>query len=181
MAKNKKNVEYYLSLDYDVRIIRIEDGDEFGYKAYASELDDSAFYGVGKTKTEAVQSFEDVLEELIPYYWENDIPIPEPKRQSEDMPSGRFVVRTSPATHKRMIDMARENNQSLNSLFNALLEQYTTAEAIVRDSTSRITATVKAGIKSQVEEWTRDWNLHTVSPYQASEDEEHAEAANQAA
>jgi len=80
---SKKDLKYYLGLDYDVKVIRIEDEGEFEYKAFAKELDDIAFYGVGDTKAEAIESFEDVRAELFDYYYENDIPIPEPVREKE--------------------------------------------------------------------------------------------------
>ncbi|MEW6412076.1 MAG: toxin-antitoxin system HicB family antitoxin [Candidatus Zixiibacteriota bacterium] len=124
MVTQNKDLEYYLKLDYDVLVARVEDDGEVMYRAYCRELDQVAFYGVGATKKEALESFELVRRELVPYYFENKIPIPEPEREDVAMPSGRFVFRTSPATHLQLIKLAKKNNQSLNSFVNAVMERF---------------------------------------------------------
>jgi len=136
---SKKDLKYYLGLDYDVKVIRIEDEGEFEYKAFAKELDDIAFYGVGDTKAEAIESFEDVRAELFEYYYENDIPIPEPVREKEEiLPSGKFIIRTSPKTHAELIKLAGNNNQSLNSFINSIFEQFCTAQNFLSIATDKL-------------------------------------------
>jgi len=120
-------LEYYLRLDYDVRIKRVEDDGDFIYMATALELDEAAIYGVGTTKPDALQSFEGLKNEMFEYYYENNIPIPEPRRESVVQRSGKFMVRTSPATHNHLYELAQSNNQSLNALVNCIFERYTTA------------------------------------------------------
>lgn len=134
--KRRKDLNYYIGLDYDVKVVRVEDEDEVAYKAYAAELDPNAFYGVGSTKSEALESFEETRKQLIPIFLEDGIPIPEPEREPDDMPSGRFVVRTSPSTHRKLVRLSKKHNQSLNSFINAILEQYTTLDAVIAKATA---------------------------------------------
>lgn len=131
---SKKKLEYYLNLDYDIKVDRIEDEDGFEYKAYSNELDKLAFYGVGDTKAEAIESFEEVREELFEYYFENGIPIPEPVRKKDEiLPSGKFIIRTSPKTHAELIKLAEKNNKSLNQYINTLFDRFNTTELILEN------------------------------------------------
>lgn len=127
----EKDMEYYLNLDYDLIIVRVEDDGEFAYKAYSRDLDDYAFYGVGKTKEEALLSFEETKRELFQYYLENDLPIPEPTREPDSLPSGRFIVRTSPINHARLIDLSKRHSQSLNQYMNSLFDSQITSTMII--------------------------------------------------
>jgi len=127
---NPRSLDHYLSLQYDLIVAHLGDG-EMAFKAYAKELDQDAFYGLGSTREEAIESFEEVRSELIPYYFENDIPIPKPESKEENLPSGKFLVRTSPYTHKHLIDLALDQGMSLNATVNKVLGEYTTSAALV--------------------------------------------------
>ena len=122
-----KDLQYYLGLKYDVIVREVEDEGGIDYKAFTRELSPDAFYGIGSTPAEAVESFNEVKEELFPYYLENDLAIPEPEPEPELLPSGRFVIRTSPKTHQALIRLADRNQQSLNAYVNSIFERVATA------------------------------------------------------
>jgi predicted HicB family RNase H-like nuclease len=127
VARNK-DLQYYLGLNYDVIVRRYEDEGQIMYTAFTSELDRNAFYGVGDTPKEAIDSLEKVKEELFEYYLEEGYGIPEPEHEYESLPSGKFIVRTSPKVHRDLISMAKKNKQSLNSYINYIFAEYITLE-----------------------------------------------------
>ncbi len=120
MAKIK-DLQYYLSLNYEVRIKKIEDDGKFHYKATINELDDNVFYGVGETPQESLDSLSDVKEEMFAYYLEKGLNIAEPEPEEEVLPSGKFMVRIPPKLHANLIKKAKSQKQSLNAYINHIL------------------------------------------------------------
>ncbi|SYZ72349.1 hypothetical protein TRIP_C20464 [Candidatus Zixiibacteriota bacterium] len=120
----KKSLDYYLNLDYDLTVIRLEDEGEHIYKAYARELGEYAIYGTGNSKMAAIESFEASRTEMFKYYYENNIAIHEPQRQDEEKYSGKFIVRTTPDIHRILTETAAHDNISLNQLINNVLHTY---------------------------------------------------------
>lgn len=133
-----KDLDYYQSLDYDICVIRIEDGDEFAYKAYSKDLDPLNFYGVGDTKKDAIESFEHVKQQLFEHYYKNDIPILEPTREETDLPSGKFLVRTSPSLHAKLVRLAAKSNQSLNQYVNGLFTAVCSIEVLLERADNKM-------------------------------------------
>lgn len=152
---NPRSLDHYLSLQYDLIVAHLGDG-EIAFKAYAKELDRDAFYGLGSTREAAIESFEEVRLELIPYYFENDIPIPEPESKEVNLPSGKFLVRTSPYTHKHLIDLALDHGMSLNATVNKILGEYTTAVALV----DRLEGDIRESICNQLKQMESFWEQH---------------------
>lgn len=128
---NGKPLEYYLGLNYDVVLRKIEGYEEPMYRATIKELDPGTFYGTGDTPEEAIAHLNEVKNELFPYYLERGLDIPEPEREDDDLPSGKFVVRIPPALHMRLLRQAKRNGQSLNSLVSAIFERYSTTEELL--------------------------------------------------
>jgi len=77
----EKDLKYYLGLNYDIIIRRVSSDGVEDYMAFTKELDRLAFYGLGDTPGEAYQSLREVIEELFPYYLEQGLDIPEPKKE----------------------------------------------------------------------------------------------------
>lgn len=126
-----KDLEYYLNLDYDVSITRVETEGEISYVATARELDPLTFYGTGVTKSEALLSFEQSRHDLFPYYCENSLNIPVPTRVPTDMPSGRFLLRIDPVIHFKLTNLAKNSKKSLNSYIDQVLIEHVTSISIL--------------------------------------------------
>lgn len=151
MARNK-DLQYYLGLNYDVIVKKHEDEGEIMYAAFTRELDKNTFYGVGNTPQEAIESLENVKRELFPYYMGKGFEIAEPENKEEGLPSGKFIVRTSPQIHGHLLKMAKKHRQSLNSYINFLLSQSLTMDW-VQDS-------IKLAIRSTTREEV--WETETM-------------------
>jgi len=119
-----KDLEYYMELPYPIHIETTYDEDEKEkvYYAYIAELGKLSCYGRGNTIEEALKSLEDEKSEVIKYYLEKGIPIPEPELEKE-LPSGNFVVRTTPLLHMQLAEQAKQAGVSLNLFVNNLLAQ----------------------------------------------------------
>lgn len=128
-----KDLQYYLGLKYDVIVREVEDEGGTDYKAFTKELNPNAFYGIGVTPAEAIESFNEVKEELLPHYLENGLEIPEPQPLDETMPSGKFILRIPPGLHKKLIARAQRNKQSLNAYVCSTLEKATSFRDVVAE------------------------------------------------
>jgi len=119
-----KDLQYYLGLRYDVIVREVEDEGGTDYKVFTRELNPDAFYGIGATPAEAIESFNEVKEELFPYYLENGLVIPEPEPFDEGLPSGKFILRISRRTHQALLRLASTEGRSLNSVIAEVLGQH---------------------------------------------------------
>ncbi|MCX6827704.1 MAG: toxin-antitoxin system HicB family antitoxin [candidate division Zixibacteria bacterium] len=126
-----KDLNYYLDLDYDVNISRLEEDEEVLYKAYSRDLDAFVFYGSGDTKAEALESFEQTKRELFKAYLDEGREIPEPTRENNNLPSGKFLLRIDPRIHYKLIGMARVADKSLNSFIDQILIAHVTGQDIL--------------------------------------------------
>ena len=122
-----KGLDYYLSLNYELILRRIDSDDGSFYEARISELDPLTFYGTGGTVQKAIADLEEVKCDMFQYYLDHDIEITEPTPSEEELPSGRLLLRLSPQLHYRLMDQAKRSKQSLNSYLTGILQgQYST-------------------------------------------------------
>lgn len=129
---NEKNLQYYLGLQYDVIVRKIEDEGDTDYKVFTKELNPDAFYGIGATPEEAIESFNEVKEELFPYYLEKGLAIPEPEPMERDLPSGKLLLRMSRRTHQDLLKLAGVEGRSLNSVIAEILGQHCAGYGILK-------------------------------------------------
>lgn len=134
----KNSIEYYLALDYDIKVVAVIDDDEREYKAFSEDLGEYAIYGIGKTKVEAIENFEIMKKEMLEYYIENNIQIPEPVKRSEVFYSGKFVLRTTPFIHEKLVKLADSEDVSLNQFINNILNSYITTQNILSMARSQL-------------------------------------------
>lgn len=74
----KKDLNYYMSLNYDVEIIEISKKSGGGWMARIPLLGKHCCLGDGKTKEEALKNLEDIKKDLFSTYLRVGINIPEP-------------------------------------------------------------------------------------------------------
>lgn len=117
----KKDLNYYMNLDYPMEIVRIPDDEGGGFAATIPQLGRNAFVGDGETVDEAIKNLEQIKLELFEDYYKKEIPIPEPKQEEDEDYSGRFVMRIPKELHRYLAKRAADNNISLNQYVQYLL------------------------------------------------------------
>lgn len=104
-----RKIEDYLKLPYTLELKKEEDG---SYFISVKELE--GCFSVGDTSEEAIEMIEDAKKTWISFSLEKGLPIPEPESSDIKSFSGKFVVRVSPALHKKLSLQAKSNGVSLN-------------------------------------------------------------------
>ncbi len=110
----KKDLKYYLTLNYPIEITKIPDDEGGGYSACIPLLGRNAFLSDGETIDEAIKNLEITKEENFSRMLEKGIPIPEPQEQTEEEFSGKFLVRVPKELHRELAHNANKNGISLN-------------------------------------------------------------------
>src|SRR5258708_39582721 len=98
--KTDKDVIYYLSLPYTIRMRPDNEGD---YVAAIEELPGCIAHG--STTEEALESLREAQQLWIEDCLESGQPVPEPEAE-EVLPSGKWVQRTPRSVHKRLTALA---------------------------------------------------------------------------
>ncbi len=117
----KKDLNYYINLNYPIEIVKIPDDEGGGYSATIPQLGRNAFVGDGDTIDEAIKNLDDIKFELFEDYIKKGLPIPEPKQGEEENYSGRFVMRIPKELHRYLTNRAANNEISLNQYVQYLL------------------------------------------------------------
>ena len=120
---SKKNLAYYLGLEYDIIVHKEEMDGESWYTAFSKELGKYSCYAKGDTASEAVENFKEQKNDFITYLFEEGKEIPEPNNNIETAStySGFFNVRTSPIIHAMLAEQASEMGISMNLYINQIL------------------------------------------------------------
>lgn len=109
----KKNLNYYLTLDYTVRLKKNSDG------TYFAEIEElQGCMTEGDTEEEAVRMIEDAKKAWFEIALKRNINIPEP---ASDEFSGKLNVRLPKFLHRKLNYRAKQEGVSLNTLINATL------------------------------------------------------------
>lgn len=109
----KKKLNYYLNLEYTIRLKKNSDGSFF---AEIEEL--PGCITEGDTKEEALKMIEDAKIGWLEVAIERNLAIPEP---SLDEFSGKFNVRLPKSLHRKLAYRAKEEDVSLNTLVTTTL------------------------------------------------------------
>lgn len=118
----KKGVEYYLSLEYPVEMVRRKDG----VFAFHPDLDGCA--AQGETVEEAISNLDAARDLWIRYRVEDGLPIQEPISEAEY--SGRISLRMTPDLHSQLAKIARRQGVSLNQKINNILTEYSGGRSV---------------------------------------------------
>jgi predicted HicB family RNase H-like nuclease len=117
----KKDLNYFQSLKYSIKITPIPEDLGGGYEASIPQLGKYAFTGDGETIEEALKNLEDVKKGYFEDYLKKGIKIPEPEKEDEESYSGKFIVRIPKFLHRQLSIEAKKNEISLNQYINTLL------------------------------------------------------------
>ena len=119
--KTKKNLDYYMSLKYQLEIVPIPEEGGGGFEARIPQLGRHTFTGSGNTIPEALETLDQVKQDYFERYLKEGVPIPEPEIEDEAAFSGKFIVRVPRYLHRQLVNEARRNGVSLNKYVNYLL------------------------------------------------------------
>ena len=106
----KKNIDYYMSLNYPVAIERIAEEDGGGFFASIPLL--PGCMSDGETLEEAYENIENAKKEWLRSMLERGMIIPEPADQEEF--SGKFLVRLPKSLHRTLAQISKREGVSLN-------------------------------------------------------------------
>jgi len=137
----RKDLKYYLSLDYPVEIRKIPEEDGGGFMASIPQLGAKAFRADGETINEALANLQKIKKSLFQDYLKEGISIPEPEEELESIFSGKFVIRISSVLHRQLVERARKQNISLNLYINYLLS-YNTPLSVLEQCLNKIEMTL---------------------------------------
>lgn len=139
----KKNLKYYLDINYPVEIQKIKEEEGGGYMASIPLLGKYAFLGDGETVEEAIDSLNEIKEYLFEKYLEENVPIPEPKPEEEKEYSGKFLLRIPKELHRFLTIEAQRNQTTLNQYCTYLLNRKSLLKGIHEELDE-----VRSGIKN---------------------------------
>lgn len=109
----KKDLNYYLNLEYTIRLKKNSDGSYFG------EIEElPGCMTEADNEEEVLKLLKDAKAAWLEVAMDRKIAIPEPM---EDEFSGKFNVRLPKFLHRRLVYKAREENTSLNNLISTTL------------------------------------------------------------
>jgi antitoxin HicB len=117
----RKDLNYYLKLEYPVEIRKLSKKDGGGFLASIPLLGEKAFRADGRNVKEALRNLRKVKKDLLADYLEEGTRIPEPEPEPDSLFSGKFVVRIRPTLHRQLVEMARKEKVSLNQRVASLL------------------------------------------------------------
>lgn len=104
----KKNLKYYINLEYTIRLKKYSDGSYFG------EIEElPGCITEGSTEQEVLANLMDAKKSWLEVALERKITIPEPM---EDEFSGKFNIRLPKFLHRKLVYKARREKVSLNNL-----------------------------------------------------------------
>lgn len=117
----KKDLFYYMKLNYPIEIVKIPVDEGGGYSASIPQLGKYACISDGVTIDEALKNLEEVKREWFQTYIERGTIIPEPQVEEDEEYSGRFVMRIPKELHRSLSVRAKQSDLSLNQYVQYLL------------------------------------------------------------
>lgn len=109
----KKDLKYYLNLDYTIRLKKNQDG------TYFAEIEElPGCMTEGDSEKEAIEMIEDAKKAWLTVALSRKLTIPEPVI---DEYSGKFNVRVPKFLHRKLAYRAKQENVSLNALITTTL------------------------------------------------------------
>lgn len=110
------DLEALIALPWSRQLVADADG-----RLVASVPELEGCFADGDTPAEALASLDVVLRDWLEIALEERRAIPEPRRQDQSEPSGRFSVRVPRSLHRRLAEAAEREGSSLNQFVNVIL------------------------------------------------------------
>ena len=118
----KKNLDYYMRLEYEVSLLRVPEDEGSGFIVWHQELGRASCNGFGKTVKEALDMLTEVKQSIFEDCLEESLPIPEPAGNDQEY-SGKLLLRIPKMMHRAIAEVAKENETSINSAIVQLLTE----------------------------------------------------------
>ena len=135
--KNKKrDIKYYLSLPYTIKLIPEEAG---GFFAEIEEL--TGCMSQGETQEETLKNLEKSKKMWLESMLKKKKTIPMPEVMKEY--SGKFLVRIPTSLHKRIAFLAKKEGVSLNQMILSFLSEKITVQEIKKERYKAASPSVK--------------------------------------
>lgn len=119
MTRSEPTLDHYLNLPYRIEITPEPDGT--GFTAVIPALKGSVAFG--ETSEEALETINDVKRNWIEIALDRGWQIPEPVTEELREYSGKFSLRLPRYLHRRLAEIAEQEDTSLNQLIVALLSE----------------------------------------------------------
>src|SRR3972149_353464 len=116
VSAEAKSIDELAAQPWSREVVADEDG---VFVASVPELE--GCFADGDSAEEALANLEQVLREWLELAVEEREAIPEPRRQSSELYSGRFSVRVPRSLHRALSERAAAEGSSLNQLITVLL------------------------------------------------------------
>jgi antitoxin HicB len=122
---NKISKQDWDTLRYPISLRQLSDLEGGGWLAAIPMLGQAAFTADGETAEEALQELEALRRDLYEDVVSSGQPIPMPQDVTEEtkLPSGKWIIRTSPSLHAELQEAAKSNGLSFNAYCNHMLER----------------------------------------------------------
>jgi antitoxin HicB len=121
----KKDIKYYMSLQYRINLRPLSDDDGGGWLAEAIEL--PGCVSDGDSPAEAIQNLESAKEAWITTALAKGMFISEPQIESEPEYNGRITMRFPKSLHRKTAEAAKNEGMSLNAYLIYLISENHTA------------------------------------------------------
>jgi antitoxin HicB len=122
---NKISKQDWDTLRYPISLRQLSDSEGGGWLATIPMLGQAAFTADGETAEEALQELEALRRDLYEDVLSSGQPIPIPQDVTEEikLPSGKWIIRTSPSLHAELQEAAKSSGLSFNAYCNHMLER----------------------------------------------------------
>ena len=125
----RKDLKYYLGLNYPITIEKYTEYDEKEY--FAVEIPDLPGCGAGgKTIEEALKNLEAAKRAWLEVSIEKGLDIPEPA--TEDQFSGKFLLRIPARLHRKLAFNAKKASMSLNQYVRSVIESAIHEDRVIK-------------------------------------------------
>lgn len=119
----RKDVAYYMSLNYEKTIKAVPEAEGGGYVVTVPLLGSASTNAWGETEAEALDMLKIIMQNNFEAWINGGYPIPEPNTEKKEY-SGKYLMRMTPYLHEQADLLADEQGVSLNHLLCEALAEY---------------------------------------------------------